>query len=277
MQDKLRKKLMVLLAAVFVIGIFLMANQRIQYRQADQVQNKAEQLVMQKPPRETTAKPVTPKQPEILELPEEQIPLISQPEPDDQARQMMTMDIAALQAVNGDVFGWITIPDTKINYPLLEADTAEEYLHTAWDGSSIYSGSIYLESKNARDFSDFHSIIYGHNMANGTMFGNLILYKTQEFAESHPYVYVLSGNTVRRYHIFAAYNAQVESDTYYINFESAARRETAIAYYLSQNVLKAPVIPTGNDRILTLSTCTGTGNYAQRWVVQAVLDVTWTF
>lgn len=273
MLGKLRRKLKVLLAGVFLIGVFLMLHQSNQYRQAEQKQAQAQQIAMQ--PVKQAPTPTT--EPVMQEVPEEKVPLESFPEPDEQAKQMMALDIKALQTVNPDVLGWITIPDTNINYPLMAADTADEYLHTAWDGSKSYSGSIYLETQNNRAFSDFHSIIYGHNMANGTMFGNLILYKKQEFLQTHPYVYIVSGGTVRRYEIFAAYYAQVGSDTYYINFSSEQRRQEAIDYYLEQSFLTSERIPTAQDRLLTLSTCTGTGDYSQRLVVQAVLDISWKY
>jgi len=270
---KLRKKLMVLLAVVFTLGVFLMIHQSSQYRRAEQVQDQAQQIAMQI----VNQAPIPTTEPRIQEMPEEAIPLESLPAPDDPAKQLMALDIKALQAVNPDVLGWITIPDTNIHYPLMAADTVDEYLHTAWDGSKSYSGSIYLETKNDRNFLDFHSIVYGHNMANGSMFGNLILYKKQEFLQTHPYIYIASGGAVRRYEIFAAYYAQVGSDTYYINFSSEQRRQEAISYYLDKSIITSERIPTPQDRLLTLSTCTGAGDYSQRLVVQAVLDISWKY
>lgn len=264
MNGKLRKILMAVLAAVFVTGIGLTLYQNHQYAQAQQLQDKAQQLV-QAP----QTKPV-----EIL--PEPDTPLAPAPEMDENAKAMAELDIAALQAENSDVLGWITIPDTKISYPLMAADSPDEYLHTAWDGSYNYAGSIYLECQNDREFSDFHSLIYGHNMANGTMFGNLILYKDQAFRDAHPYVYIVSGGQIRRYEIFAAYEAEVASDTYCIGFQTTSRKKQAIDYYLSRSVITAEVVPAPEDSIITLSTCTGFGDYDHRWVVQAVLDAQWT-
>lgn len=264
MNGKLRKILMAVLAAVFVTGIGLSVYQSYQYAQAQQLQDRAQQLVQVPEP-----KPV-----ELL--PEVDTPLAPAPEMDENAKELAKLELTALQQENPDVLGWITIPETKISYPLMAADTPDEYLHTAWDGSYNYAGSIYLECQNDRELSDFHSLIYGHNMANGTMFGNLILYKDQAFRDAHPYVYIVSGGKIRRYEIFAAYEAEVESDTYCIGFQSESRKQQAIDGFLSRSVITAEVVPAPEDSIITLSTCTGFGDYDHRWVVQARLDAQWT-
>lgn len=261
----MRKLTTVLLSVVFAVSLGFVIHQLTQYREAENTHQLSQQLAVKEP----ITEPVT-------ELPEVTVPLSNQPEPDEAAATMLTLDIPALQEVNPDVLGWIRIPETKIDYPLLSAKDNQQYLHTAWDGSDNYAGSIYLEAQNSRDLSDFHSLIYGHNMANGSMFGNLILYRDQAFRDAHPYVYLNISGTVHRYEIFAAYTADIQSDTYRIGFRSAQRKQQAISYYLEQSVISADRSITFDDQILTLSTCTGTGDYNYRWVVQAVLDATWS-
>lgn len=260
-----RKLTTVLLAVVFAVSIGFVMHQFTQYDRAEESHLQAQELAV-KP--ETTAP--------IQEIPEVTVPLAAAPQPDAAASAMLGLDIAALQAVNADVLGWIRIPDTKIDYPLMGADNNQEYLHTAWDGSYNYAGSIYLETQNSRDLMDFHSLIYGHNMANGTMFGNLILYGEQSFRDAHPYVYLNIGGEVLRYEVFAAYTADIASDTYRIGFVSSQRKQQAISYYREMSVISADREITAEDQILTLSTCTGNGDYSYRWVVQAVLDAHWT-
>lgn len=261
----MRKITTVLLSVVFAVSLGFVIHQLSQYREAESTHQLSQQLAVKEP----ITEPVT-------ELPEATVPLSNLPEPDGIAANMLTLDITALQEVNPDVLGWIRIPDTKIDYPLLSGEDNQQYLHTAWDGTANYAGSIYLEAQSSRDLSDFHSLIYGHNMANGSMFGNLILYSEQAFRDAHPYVYLNIGGTVHRYEVFAAYTAGIESDTYRIGFRSAGRKQQAIDYYQETSVISAPRQITPNDRILTLSTCTGNGDYDYRWVVQAVLDTTWS-
>lgn len=263
----IRKIIGVLLAVVFAVCAGFMLHQFNQYEEAEDAHQLAQRLAV----KTQTTEPAAP----VEDIPEETVPLASVPQPDNAAKAVMALDVAALQAVNADVLGWIQIPETKIDYPLLCADSNDEYLHTAWDGSENYSGSIYLECQNSRDLSDFYSLIYGHNMANGTMFGNLILYGDQGFRDAHPYIYLNVGGAVRRYEIFAAYTADVQSDTYRIGFSSDERKQQAISYYLEKSVISADREITAADQIITLSTCTGTGDYSCRWVVQAVLDATW--
>lgn len=264
----MRKLISVFLSVVFAISAGFLIHQLTQYRQAETTNQQAQQLAT----RQDNPEPTQP----VEEIPEVTVPLAETPEPDDNTDAMLSLDIASLQAVNADVLGWIRIPDTKIDYPLLQAENNDQYLHTAWDGSYNYAGSIYLECRNSRDLSDFYSLIYGHNMANGSMFGNLILYREQSFRDAHPYVYLNIGGTVHRYEIFAAYTADIQSDTYRIGFGSRERKQQAISYYLEQSVISADRNVTSDDQIITLSTCTGNGDYDYRWVVQAVLDATWT-
>ena len=264
----MRKLITTVLAVVLAVSAGFVFHQFTQYGAADQSYQQAQQLAVKEVDTEDDGS--------IEELPEDTVPLSPAPQMDAAAKAMQALDIPALQAVNADVLGWIRIPDTAIDYPLLGADSNDQYLHTAWDGNYSYSGSIFLECQNSRDLSDFYSLIYGHNMANGSMFGNLVLYCDQAFRDEHPYVYLNVDGTVRRYEIFAAYTADVQSDTYRIGFVGKERREQAIAYYLERSVISADRQITADDQIITLSTCTGTGNYSYRWVVQAVLDATWT-
>lgn len=270
---RLRRKLMLMLAVMLVLGSGLLLGHYIQYGKGEQVHKKALEKAA---PADQTGVPVLVElsQPEtpLAQLPEETVAVIP---PDEQAIALASLNIAALQEENPDVMGWIIIPGTKIDYPLMSSDSSDEYLHTAWDGSYSYAGSIYLEHQNSQDLSDFHTIVYGHNMKNGTMFGNLIGYSDLNFRNDHPYVYVLAGDTVFRYQVFSAYTADITGDTYRIGFRSPERKAQAVSYYLESSVIDTGVAVDENSRILTLSTCTGMGDYSQRWVVQAVLCASW--
>ena len=125
-----RKLTTVLLAVVFAVNIGFVIHQFTQYDQAEESHLQAQELAV----RPETAAPTR-------ELPEVTVPLSTAPQPDETVKAMLALDIAALQAVNADVLGWIRIPDTKIDYPLMGADNNTEYLHTAWDDSYNYAGS----------------------------------------------------------------------------------------------------------------------------------------
>ena len=136
--------------------------------------------------------------------PEEEDPHIS---------ALEAMDLEALREVNPDVVGWILIPDTQINYPLMQGQDNDYYLNRTWDGKSNAIGSIFLEHLNLPDLTDPNTIVYGHNMNDGSMFAEIKQYRDQEYAQQHPYVYILNDAGAFRYEIFAAYEADVESST----------------------------------------------------------------
>ena len=177
----------------------------------------------------------------------------------------------ALQAVNPDVFGWIEIPGTIISYPLLQGADNQTYLRRTWLGEANSMGSIFLESTNSRDMNGFHTIIYGHRMRSGDMFAGLAKYQEADFWREHPSVYLALEDGVRRYDVFAAYEAGVRSLVYRLDLEG--REEELIQFGLDSSVLDTGIVPAADEKLLTLSTCTGNG-YSKRWVVQAVLRET---
>lgn len=212
------------------------------------------------------------------DLPEEPVPLKPEPvgEPilqdplAENAAFLLELDLDALRVTNADVLGWIHIPGTAVDFPLMESADNADYLSTTWDGRSSTLGSIFLECMNSPDLSDFNTIVYGHNIRGGKMFGSLHSYKEQDYRDRNPFVYILADDGLRRYEVFAAYEAGVTTDTYRLYFEDDARRLSALQHYVGSSVWNADTAVGVEDHILTLSTCTGTGRYETRWVVQAV-------
>ena len=269
----LRGMLLVLLAVVFIGSGSLVLRQMHDYSTAEQANEQA---------REISAAEDLPQEP--VELPEPMVPLAPAPVEEDPFSKepleeslsfLLETDLDELRQTNPDVLGWIHIPDSELNYPLLQGEDNQTYLNRAWDGTRNSAGSIYLECKSSPDFSDFNTIIYGHRMNNTTMFGSLRNYKDQEYLDSHPYVYVVMDDEVRRYAIFSAYMAPVVSNTYRLYVEEEEIKQVVLDHGMTSSVLDSEVVPTVEDQIITLSTCTDTGNYDYRWVVQAVLDTRW--
>ena len=155
--------------------------------------------------------------------PEFSSPELSAPEPDDPHMQMLAqLDLEALRQVNPDVVGWILIPDTPVNYPLMHSSDNNYYLNRTWNREPYGVGSVFLESLCRPDFTDFHTIVYGHNMNDGSMFGSLSNYRKQEYLQSHPYVYIRGDFGVYRYEIVSSRYAATDSDTYGIGFTADA-------------------------------------------------------
>lgn len=116
------------------------------------------------------------------------------------------IDFATAQAVNPDVYAWIWIPGTDIDYPILQSSTEEDayYLNHTIEKKEGLPGTIYTEKYNAKDFSDPVNVVYGHNMKNGSMFAGLHKYEDRAFFDSNPYVYIYLPDKTLKYHIFAA-------------------------------------------------------------------------
>ena len=270
-----RKLAFGLLAAVFIAGLTLILLQLRQYDSAEEHNTQAQQLAFGSQTQPTAQESHSPAVTEPWE-PETATEEIQPSQPaipmDETARFLQQVDIFALRQINPEVLGWIYLPDTAISYPLMETQERDKYLNLAWDGSRNGNGSIFLEKNNRRDFTDFNTIIYGHHMNDGTMFQPLIHYREDGFFQTHPYIYITTDSEIYRYRVFSAYEAPVESDTYRLYFPDAAACLAAIDFYLQG---RSDVTLTDRDRILTLSTCTGTGRYTTRWVVQAVLDAQW--
>jgi len=109
-------------------------------------------------------------------------------------------------------------------------------------------------------------------MNNGSMFAKIRDYRGQTFWEEHPFVYILGEKGIYRYEIFSAYQAAVESDTYAVSLSSEEDCSRWIGQALDNSVIDTDIRPEAADRILTLSTCSGT-NYDYRWVVHASLSL----
>lgn len=181
--------------------------------------------------------------------------------------ELASVDLEGLQKKYPDVIGWIFFEDGSISYPVMQGDDNDYYLHTTYDGRESKSGSIFMETTHSSDFSNTHTIIYGHNMKNLSMFGSLKLYKTQAgYYDEHAYFQIFRGDEILRYQIFSYQDISVESFVYQEYFTSAKE--------LSNRLLKTSYINPGlsiseDDKIITLSTCNG--NDAKRFVVSAVL------
>lgn len=100
-----------------------------------------------------------------------------------------------LLAINPDVCAWVSLDNTRIDYPVLQGSTNLTYINKDVYGNFALAGSIYLDTRNERDFSDAYSLLYGHHMENSGMFGDLDLYKDQTFFDENTTgMLILPGN-----------------------------------------------------------------------------------
>lgn len=186
------------------------------------------------------------------------------------------VDFSKLLKINDDIIGWIYMEDTVVNYPLLQGENNLYYLDKTLYKKYLASGSIYLDCDNEPDFSDAHSIIFGHNMKNHTMFGDLSDLRDEDYLKEHPYVdLILTDGTWMRYEICSMYRAHVEDGTFRAPLNKAKNFKPFMELITEKNMyadseLDLPVVQE-DDKVLTLSTCTEDSADLERFVVHAVL------
>lgn len=189
------------------------------------------------------------------------------------------IDFASLQEVNADVYAWITIPGTNIDYPILQHSKDNEYyLRHNIDGSYGYPGCIYTENFNEKDFNDPNTVIYGHNMrSKGTMFNQLHNFASKDFFDENNEIIIYLPDKTLRYKIFAAYTYDDRHLMYSFDFDQKDIYESYIkAIYdirdMSANIDRELAV-TSDDKIITLVTCMTDANITdKRYLVQAVLE-----
>lgn len=181
----------------------------------------------------------------------------------------ISVDFDELKRINKDVVGWLYVESLGISYPLVKGKDNDQYLHTTYMGTYDFAGSIFLDYENSSDFKDPNTIIYGHNMKNGTMFGSLKKMVTDKAYDLSPYIWILTPDRNYRYIVFSAYTTAVESDTYTL-FKKHNKEYGDYLLKMKKNseIDTGETQPVRTENIVTLSTCTG--NSSTRFVVQGV-------
>jgi sortase B len=188
------------------------------------------------------------------------------------ANASLSVNIPALRAINPDILGWIRIPGTTISYPLMQGESNLTYLRNAYDKSDSKAGSIFMDYRNAGDFSDQNTIIYGHNMRNRTMFGSLRNFRDVNYIFQHPIIEIYTDAGLRKYKIFSVVKLEMNDKVYYnLRFSSTERYRQFLLDLVSRAVADPGLMFTPNDPIVTLSTCTSSSE-TERLIVCGVLD-----
>ncbi len=178
------------------------------------------------------------------------------------------VDFDALAKINPDIKGWIYYPVLNISYPIVQTDDNEYYLTHTFARNTNNSGAVFLDHENSSDFTDFNTLIYGHNMRDGSMFGSLKkLYQEAGLRKSKPCFYILLPNdVVYECEIFSYYIGHETSDAFTIP-ESDDQKNAYINDALRKSVENTGVEVTTDDRIVTLATCSGPAGTQYRFFV----------
>lgn len=187
------------------------------------------------------------------------------------------VDFKELLEINPDIYAWIYIPNTNVDYPVAQSgsDTDDSFYltHNVYKNYQ-FSGTIYTEKKNSRDFTDPVTVLYGHNMLNGSMFASLHNFNDPTFFENNNTIFIFTKDKIFTYYIYSAYQYD---DRHLLNSFDMSD-QTSFREFLDTTLLERPyycnvregVELSTDDRIITLSTCmNGGGNV--RYLVQGVL------
>lgn len=182
----------------------------------------------------------------------------------------ISVDFSILQAENPDIIAWLYCADTPINDPVLYSGDNTYYLKRLPNGKRNSAGSLFLDYQNATDFTDWNSIIYGHNMKSDARFGTIDEYRNQEYYDMHPVMYLLTPEQAYKVQLIAGYTTPSDSDAYSIAKATPKERADYIEQVKEKSTFTADVNILPSDRLLTLSTCAR--DYANaRYVLVGVL------
>lgn len=176
------------------------------------------------------------------------------PPAETEAIQWPAVDFEALAQVNSDIVGWLYIPGTVINYPLVQGADNDYYLTHLFDGKTNSSGCIFLDSGAAGDFSAMNSVLHGHHMKNGSMFAGICEYKDPVYFEAHPTGLLLTPGGNYEVRFFSGYVCATDSDAWNSVF-SEADHGPWLEERARLSCFGSDVTPTTEDKVLTLSTC----------------------
>ncbi len=172
-------------------------------------------------------------------------------------RELIIMDrFMPLLEKNQDVTGWIRVPNTIIDYPIVHTDNNDYYLDHSFEHKKSSAGAIFMDYRNIGDASDRHTIIYGHHMKDGSMFKGLTKYTDPSFMEQNRIITTSTLYEEIEWEIFSVYVTDISF--YYIITDFRSNRDYVDFLHTLQDksLLSHEIELSSSDQILTLSTCT---------------------
>ena len=171
-----------------------------------------------------------------------------------------SITLGELMKLNKDVVGWITIFDTHISYPVVQGKDNQEYLNKDVFGKFSFSGSIFLDYRNACDFTDSYSIIYGHHMEYGAMFGDVVEFKNDDYFQEHKTGALFLLDDTYKITLFACVETQeFNNKIYNPTVQGKDNLDTLLKYIKDEAVQYRDISLNHDDKIIGISTCAEAG------------------
>ena len=171
----------------------------------------------------------------------------------------IAVDFEELAKRSGDIVGWLYLPDTVINYPVVQGTDNDYYLDRFLDGRVTSGGTLFVDFVCPSDFSGRNTLIYGHNMKDGSMFALVDDYADQRFYDAHPVMYLNTPTQNYRIDFFSGFTTDPESFVYTTEFADEDDYYAFLSALLSSSEIRCRSSVGLYDRVVTLSTCTYSG------------------
>lgn len=192
------------------------------------------------------------------------------------------VDFGDLAEINEDIYAWIVVPGTAVEYPVLQCETDNYYLEHNLDHSEGYPGCIYSNACNQREFSDYNTVIYGHNLSRDRMFGSLHRFEEEEFFEENREIILYTSEYRLTYEVLAA---TAYYDFYIPAYYDLTTYEGMAAFWESvkscegeeNSHVRSDTILTKNDQLVTLSTCIRHVEDHRYLVVGRLIEKAWYY
>lgn len=164
------------------------------------------------------------------------------------------VDFDGLLQISEDVVAWLYCPDTEINCVVAQSDDNKFYLRRLLDGTDARCGTLFLDYRNDAGFGDWNSVIYGHNMKNGSMFATLLYYREQSFYEEHPVMYLYTPSSQYTIELIAGFTTPDDDPLYSIPMPTE-EQEVFLQRAQECSTFSSLTEVSDSDRLVTLSTC----------------------
>lgn len=253
----MKKSVRIILLLVSLLGMVISGVQILKYyREEDQSESLNQELIAQAV--------------ELVTQPQETVG-VSNPETAEKASSMpLNVNFDLLLEQNKDIIAWIYCPGTQISYPVVQSKDNDYYLRRLLDGKRNTAGTIFADYRNAPDFSDFNTLIYGHNMRNDTMFGTLEEYKDQAYYEAHPVWYLLTPDANYKVELAAGYLVSENDEIYYMR-QTPEQQRIHLMEAFEKSVFAADVEIGETDKLVSFSTCER-GKDDKRFILTGILQ-----
>lgn len=165
------------------------------------------------------------------------------------------VDFEKLAGINSDCIGWISACSNRIDYPIVKSKDNVEYLTKTVTGAENKSGAIFADKDCTDPFNQFQTLVFGHNMKNGSMFHYLVNYRDKDYYDNHRLIYVRTEHQLLTYEVFAAYREAASDSCIYDSVLNPDDRAAFLKKVKEKSLYNTNVQLSTSDRILTLVTC----------------------